>query len=609
MTKNEIIEKLYKLDKTNNPKKNINNNSKEMVERKKRWITFWRNNPDLYIHYKMGFYSFPYQHFSYYLMGEATTYFDVSTRGVGKSLKAITFGVSHMLLFPYARVGVMSVTASQAAEDYETTFKSDVLKNSPFINWLWQNGYITGKQTDKGYRIDCWNGSFMLFFPAIDSSRGAHVDLLIIEEARLIRKNMVDGVGLPMLTLRQPQYKKHHEYLTYKSPFDKLKTIYITSNGFKDEWFNRLFNTTFMGYFKEKYNKHRVFCSDIFVAMKHRLKDENWFNSQKKTMSSVEFQMEILNETIGEAEGAFFSWEQFRQNQVIKKAFVPCTPIEYKTSNNRFRKKKDNEIRLIFADFAFSGSHGVTVNDNTAIGCMSLLPKNGQVFRNVDMIFARSGAENDKTLQDLREIFWDYEADYIVFDIFSGGQLNFNSLTKPWDNPTRNPNDWNRHGFTIASEPWVHQVSESKLDELRTRVVDPEAIPCLIPFAASNQINSDMWKSLSVRLRNREISFLIDEKEYETNLIESKEWYKLSSEEKARYKLPYVYTTLMINEAINLSQEWRNGLLYLKEPREGTKDMIVAMAYGNYIADKIENHINKQEEAKEFDINDYKFIF
>jgi uncharacterized protein YjlB len=45
----------------------------ERINKKKRWITFWRKNINLYIHYKLGIRSFPYQHYAYYQMGEATT--------------------------------------------------------------------------------------------------------------------------------------------------------------------------------------------------------------------------------------------------------------------------------------------------------------------------------------------------------------------------------------------------------------------------------------------------------------------------------------------------------------------------------------------------------
>ena len=49
----------------------------------------------------------------------------------------------------------------------------------------------------------------------------------------------------------------------------------------------------------------------------------------------------------------------------------------------------------------------------------------------------------------------------------------------------------------------------------------------------------------------------------------------------------------MLNEAINLSQEWREGKVKLTEPRSGTKDIIVSFAYGNYVSSLIINDLEK----------------
>ena len=65
----------------------------------------------------------------------------------------------------------------------------------------------------------------------------------------------------------------------------------------------------------------------------------------------------------------------------------------------------------------------------------------------------------------------------------------------------------------------------------------------------------------------------------------------MTDEEKFRFKLPYVMTMSLINEAINLSQEWRDGKVKLVEPRLGTKDIIISFAYGNYISSLIINDL------------------
>jgi hypothetical protein len=145
----------------------------ERINKKKRWITFWRKNINLYIHYKLGIRSFPYQHYAYYQMGEATTYFDVSTRGVSKSFKAITFATAKCMLYPGFKVGVAAVSRGPADEDYQSTFLGEIVnKLSPLMKYLWDSGLVTARETEKGYLVTFWNNSSILFFPCIDSSRG-----------------------------------------------------------------------------------------------------------------------------------------------------------------------------------------------------------------------------------------------------------------------------------------------------------------------------------------------------------------------------------------------------------------------------------------------------
>ena len=83
----------------------------------------------------------------------------------------------------------------------------------------------------------------------------------------------------------------------------------------------------------------------------------------------------------------------------------------------------------------------------------------------------------------------------------------------------------------------------------------------------------------------------------------------MTDEEKFRFKLPYVMTMSLINEAINLSQEWRDGKVKLIEPRTGTKDIIVSFAYGNYISSLIINKLEKDEaDNSEFNIEDWRWL-
>ena len=96
--------------------------------------------------------------------------------------------------------------------------------------------------------------------------------------------------------------------------------------------------------------------------------------------------------------------------------------------------------------------------------------------------------------------------------------------------------------------------------------------------------------------------------ENEEGDVEELSWDSLSNEERMNIKLPYIMTEALINEAINLSQEWREGKVKLTEPRTGTKDIIVSFAYGNYVSSLIINDLEKQDNNDEIDLDEWSWL-
>lgn len=437
-----------------------------------------------------------------------------------------------------------------------------------------------------------------------------HLDTLIGEELRLIKKADWDSIAMPMLVRRRAGFRNRPEYAERIDLDEETKVICITSNRTKNEWFNTMYNRTFSNHFKNPHSRNNVLSFDIFLAIEHGLKSAAWYLQQKVEMDEMSFRMEILNETVGEVEGAYFSYELINKNQLLREAFMPPNDEEFNAKLARNRKKKDGEIRLMFVDFAFSDSTSKEKNDNTAIGCMSIYKKGGKYIRDVDYFEIHSGGETERTMVRIREIFWDYKSDYIVYDNRSGGEVIYTFLTKEMYHESRPSSEWNHHGFTVCNEDYLHIAKDAKVDNLREKAIDPDAIPCLIPMIGSSDLNSTMWQNLKRVLRDEEMQLLIDVMDLDNIMVNDKRYFKLTSEEKARIKIPFVETMLLKKELTELTQKWSSGLLYLNEPRSGTKDRAVSLSYGNYIATLIIDHLQKEEKNKTsgFDPSQWQFI-
>ena len=183
MTERQMIERLKALRQTSG---RIDLIAQEDIEKKRmlkmKWMTYFRNNIEIYISMRMGFHNYGYQNFSYHLMNESDQYIEISTRGTGKSLRVVAYAAARALLYPNSKIGLTAKDNSQASENYLTAFMQElILKQlSPFLNWLYVHKLITGRETDKGYVATFWNGSVIYFFPTINSSRGKIIKKYLI---------------------------------------------------------------------------------------------------------------------------------------------------------------------------------------------------------------------------------------------------------------------------------------------------------------------------------------------------------------------------------------------------------------------------------------------
>ena len=341
---------------------------------------------------------------------------------------------------------------------------------------------------------------------------------------------------------------------------------------------------------------------DIYLSILFGLKTKSDYYKAIKQSGELDFEMEDLNIMIGEAEDAFFTRDDFQKNQVIKTAFIMPLPkdiIGHKKLNNR--PKRPNEYRILFIDYAFANTTGKSENDNTIIGCMYGIYEDKIMKRGVEYLTTHEASDTLGTANLIRQLFWLYHCDYIVLDLRNGGEIHYNLLTQQYDD-LGYPN-WNYHGFTVVNDDSLNVVPRNKIDDLISRTIDPQAIPCIIPIVATADFNSLMWLEMKKQLQNENVSFLIDDMEYEQLLNTRNDYFKLTSEEKADLKYPYSQIMLLINEAVNLSQEWKDGRVKLEEPRTGTKDRIVACSYGNYFLTLLENKLAQKEQSKDDDID------
>ena len=587
----------------------------EEKNRAKKWITRYRRNWDIFAEEVLQIKLYPIQKIMIHMMGVSNEFMAIATRGSAKSFLAGLAALICFCLYPYSEIVITSSTVLQASRLVEKKIRDELIKKlSPYLLYMYEKEYIVitkSSTSDNGAYVieNKLNGSTISVLPCLESARGPRSTLNIYEEARLLKKSLIDSVFEPMGHARQAKYLLNPKYNISRWQ-ETARSFYITSARYSYEWFYRKFQNVFTSYYTVKRGKYIPFAEDIFAAINDGSRTWSDYWKNKNAMSELDFRMEILNEMFSNGENAFFDIKEFRSNQTLTECFRPPKIIDiFAGKDLSMQNKKPDEIRLIIVDLAFSGTiNSKEKNDNTVIMCMSLHWDKFRFERHVDYIETRPGGGAGALVLRLKELFWDYQADYMIYDSRSGGETIFDNLSMVTENPQRG-NLWNPSGLTVCQEGNLHVVSEAKRTELSNRTVDKNAIPCLIPFVGTIELNSLTWQNLKKQLEVNNIKFLVSEQDYHSYLVDTGKYYDLTSEEYAEELLPYIQTDQLIQECVNLSAEFRNGLVKLTEPRSGFKDRAVCLAYGNYIAEKIENKYNKQNQIHDIDLSKIQLVF
>lgn len=596
---------------------NVGSLTDEQKARAKKWISRYRRNWDIFVEEILQIKLYPIQKIMIHLLGISDQFFAIATRGAAKSFLVALGSICEFILKPYSEIVITSSTIPQASKLVEKKIRDEIIKKlSPYLLYMYQHEYIviTMSSEGGGYIVENkLNGSTIAVTVCSEASRGIRSTWNIYEEARLLKKNIIDSVFEPMGHCRPAKYLMNKKYQTNRW-LEKAKSSYITSARYKFEWFYNTFKSTVAGYYTSKHEVYIPFAEDIFAAIEDGSRTWADYRKNKKSMSEMDFEMEILNLMQGEVEDSYFTIQQFKENQVLVNAWKPPSNFDVVTNADIGNiSKEEDEVRLVIADYAFANTVrgvGRKANDNTIIICMSLHWKKDHFERHVDYIQGWEASDSTGAEIRVRELFWDYQADYIVDDQQSGGEVLYNLFTQIWEHPDRG-RMWNSHGLTISDKNvYVSAVAiDSKIADYKARTSDPHAVPCIIPVKGSTTLNSVAWVELRRQLDYGNIKFLVDPQSFQDSLVDNGQYFKLTSEEYGKACGPYMHTEELIKEAVNLRAEFKQDKVRLTEPVNGTKDRIVALSYGNYIASLIENEWNKQLQATNDDWEDADFFW
>ena len=396
------------------------------------WTTFFRRNLHRFAIDYLGIKLYLYQIVWLYLMGVAQFFVVVASRASAKSFMIALYACCKCILYPGYKIILSSSTRGQSKLLISEKIEQDLMGKSPALRREIEKIIVNQSEMIVVFR----NNSTIRVVPALDSARGSRSNCVVREEFRMIKKDIDDKVLSPFQISRQPDYITKPDYENISVLKEESVDIYISSSWFDNNgdeaWMWELVDNTYKDMLKGKPSYLLAF--DESVALKHGLRTQKDFQKAKRKLDPISWRIEYLNERLKESRSAFFSWNMLNQNQTYKRPFYPRTILDYRSNkkNPYAIPKVVGEIRLVSCDMAFITN---TKNDNSIFSCIRLLPENvshksdnggDMTFDNgyrmiVPYLESIQGGETKKQAMRIRELFEDFDADYICLDTRNAG--------------------------------------------------------------------------------------------------------------------------------------------------------------------------------------------
>jgi len=507
----------------------------------------------------------------------------IGARGIGKTFLSAIFCVIRCILWPGTKIVVASGVRNQSINVLEKI----ILELKPNSKEL--AAEIDEKQTrinNTSAQIVFKNGSYIKVVTATDSSRGSRANVLLIDEFRLVSKDIVDTVLRKFLTQRRmPRYAELSKRDREKE-YDKERnlTMYLSSAYWTDSWAYQKCKDTCQSMLDD--HKRQFVCSLPYqLSLEEGLLDRELVEDElaDPSFSDVTFSMEYCGLFFGSAEDAFFDFNSISKSRKIQYPMLP-DKMANKLGNSSLVKimpKKNGENRILSADIALMASKKHN-NDATAIHINCMIPtKSGRYVSNFVYTETSEGLRTDEQALVIRKLFDEYSCDYLVIDGSGIGLGVVDLLMGDISDP-------------VTGEIYP-ALSCCNNPEMAARCTVPGAEKVIWAIKANASQNSDMAFMLREGFRSGRVRLLNNEFDAEESLADIKGYNSLSPADKVQIQLPYINTTLLVNELINLQHEEIGGKIKIYEKSGMRKDRYSSLAYNYYVAVQIENKLNKNK--------------
>ena len=465
---------------------------------------------------------FPFQRLLLRAMGRFPNIMFIMCRGLTKSYIAAVFICCMAILYPGIAIGIVSGNGNQARMVIKQKIEGELCRNENIKREI-----KTIKTATDECIVRFKNGSTIRAFnlglgQKGDSARGWRFQLILVDEARLVKTEALKEVLIPMTkTPRTNAIELKKKYP--EAPSEEGRMVYISSAWLKTcDLYQRFLN--FYSQMISGDKNYFVASLDYRVGIDAGLfTEESMMNERNDPeMTLDKWAYEYEGRFVGSSNDSYYPYDITNPCRVIDR----CETVQ---------PKKCQYAYIITHDVAVSGKAG---SDNACTHVIKLIPrKNGTFTKNVVFTKTMNGAtlkEQRDLLRQLAHVDFP-NTEKIVIDAQSAGQGLLSLLEEPWS--TRNSK-----GEIEEFPPLICD------DDEEAQMLLPEAMPLIRGITATQEFNSTFYPYMKSCFEDRSLQLLVDSSEVD-------EQYK-SGEYKPEEYLMHIEHDTLVQELSNIKQSY-----------------------------------------------------
>ena len=541
-------------------------------------IAFWREYPDLFVDFIKGpdssFNFYFYQRIFLRIVMRHRYVYATYPRAYSKSFLTMMAQIIRCVLFPRSEMFVTTGGKEQAASI--TIAKIDeicrlipALANE--INW--ERGATKKTKDDVEYVFK--NGSKINILAAKESSRGQRRTGGLMEQCVLIDQTALNEIIIPTTNVNRllPDGTRHSEEVINKSQ------IYITTAGWKNSFaYDKLIQLLIRSLIQP--DEVMIMGGTYETPITEGLLDQDFVQQLKLagTFNEDSFDREYRSIWSGDADNAFYSAEKFDKYRVLRQ---PEGEYSGRTSKSAFY--------VIGVDVGRSGC-------TTEAMVFKVTPQpQGASIKSLVNLYTYEAEHFQQQAINIKQLYFRYKARKVAIDTngLGIGLLDFMVKAQQTDDGQYLPPFGIDNDDEGVYKSYFRGVSE----------LEKEAI---FQIKANAPINTDAYSYAQTQMSSGKIKFLIDEAEAKAKMMETKTGQNMSIDQRNDYLRPFVLTTVLREQMLNLVEDNQGVNIILKQDSRGIKkDKFSAFVYGLYYIKQQEDRLRKR---KKRDISKFAFF-